>query len=178
MSPRPHCQALPGIVAECSQIGESGAAGHGAPGDFGKSSRYVGIPLYRGVVAVVREGGLCSSAGRCAVADRAVGARVWAEVARRQRARQGSECLNTAAGFRTGLCSRLSLKSRSEAVAQRGGCGAQGAGACGGFQAEQFESVPCPKPDGRVQQAQRGTRSRRQVSRRTPERLHRSGLCL
>lgn len=53
-----------------------GAVGHGAPGGAGKSSRCVGMPLYRRVVAVVREGGLCSSAGRCAVADQGVGARV------------------------------------------------------------------------------------------------------
>lgn len=78
----------------------------------------------------------------------------------RQGARRGSECLNTAAGCRSELCSRLSLKSRSEAVAQRGVCGATDAGAvCGGVGAEQFESVPGPTPDGRGQQAQRGTRS-------------------
>ncbi len=53
-----------------------GAVGHGAPGGVGKASRYVGMSLCRRVVAVVREGGLCSSAGRCAVADQGVGARV------------------------------------------------------------------------------------------------------
>ncbi|RXE68310.1 hypothetical protein ED328_07695 [Muribaculaceae bacterium Isolate-001 (NCI)] len=48
------------------------------------SARGVGISTCRCIVAVVRDGGRYSSAGRCAVAASAVGARVCAEVARRQ----------------------------------------------------------------------------------------------
>lgn len=62
--------ALPSVARHRSGVQSErreAAVAHGAPGGFGKSSRYAGV---------VREGGLCSYAGRCAVADRAVGARV------------------------------------------------------------------------------------------------------
>ncbi len=87
----------------------------------------------------------------------------------RQGVRRGSECLNTAAGCRAELCSRLSPGSWSTCG---GGWGAQGGRSLRRFPSGTIrECAWADNPDGRGQQAQRRTRSGSQASRHAPERL-------
>lgn len=85
----------------------------------------------------------------------------------RQGVRRGSECLNTAAGCRLN-CVQGSLPEAgalAEAVGER-----REAGACGGFQAEQFGSVPgptIPTAEGNKRSAELGAEAKRAATRRS-----------
>lgn len=79
----------------------------------------------------------------------------------RQGARRGSECLNTAAGCRSELCSRLSPGSRSTCV---GGCGAQG-----GRSLRRFPSGTIRECAGADTRRQRATSAARNSERKPNE---------
>lgn len=143
------------------------------------SARGVGISTYRCIVMSPCRGGcargwplflcraLCGGGFGCGRDGMSGGSGRWG-------ARRGSECLNTAAGCRPELCSRLSPESRSTCV---GGCGAQG-----GRSLRRFPSGTIRECAGADTRRQRATSAAQNSERKPsepprPERFSQSGLC-